>query len=365
MKTSVRVAVIGGVRPQYIKIAALQWKVNQFNSMSRNKVIATYINSGQHYDDLLSAQIIDELGIHFDYTINYSTKDPVEILGFMFVKLSKLLEELKPTLDWVIVMGDTTTTFVAATVAVRQGLPVVHIEAGVRSGDITTVEEMHRRVVSHISTVHLCTSKQSIENLSKENIRENVYWTGDLSYDYVMKCANEIEYINTNIKKDYVLMTLHKPLNLNSVTTMKNLLKIMGNYTRDVMFVCHPRTKIKLKEMGITSKLGSIHLLDALPYKQMLAAIKECSFILTDSGGLQREAYYLKKRCLIRRNSLGWSIFIDNNIHRLIGNDTESLISGLEWAENSMHYAFPSINEEFIRKDSWNFAFSQLIALTQ
>jgi UDP-N-acetylglucosamine 2-epimerase len=131
------------------------------------------------------------------------------------------------------------------------------------------------------------------------------------------------------------------------------------------MFVCHPRTKIKLQEMGITNQLGNIQFLDALSYKQMLAAIKACSFILTDSGGLQREAYYLKKRCLIRRNSLGWSIYIDKNIHRLIGSDKEDLIRGLDWAESSIGSVFPSIDEEFIRKDSWNFAFTQLIALTQ
>lgn len=360
----VRIVVIGGVRPQYIKIAALQRSIMQYNLVSQNHIAATYIDSGQHYDELLSAQLIDDLGIQFDYRLTYPTKDPIEIMAEMFVRISRILDQLDDKPDWVVVMGDTTTTFVGATVAVRKGFPLIHLEAGVRSGDISTVEEMHRRVVSHLSTVHFCTTKASIDNLARENIIDHVYWTGDLAHDFTISCAETAGSGVIDLDKDYILTTLHKPININSEHVLSNILHVLFEYPRDTVIICHPRTRKKLDEMGIKTSLGRIHIVDALPYRKMLAAIKGCAFLLTDSGGLQREAYYLKKRCLIRRDSLGWSLFVDNDIHHLVGDNQNSLREGLAWAEYAQNTFFPSIDDQFIRSDSWLFALGTLVELS-
>ncbi|KAA3641002.1 MAG: hypothetical protein DWQ02_01175 [Bacteroidetes bacterium] len=359
--SEVRVLVIGGVRPQFIKIAALQWNIEQFNKNSKTPILATYVNTGQHYDATLSSNIINELNIHFDHSFTYSTNDPIEILGIMFIKLSKLLDEIVPKPDLVMVMGDTTTTFVGATVAVRKGFPLVHMEAGVRSGDINKVEEMHRRVVSHLTTIHFCTSRNSEKNLNKENITKNIYWTGDMSYDYIINCSKSKKNHFLYDKRNYVLATLHKPLNLEANDTLENILSALSNYSREVLFICHPRLRIKLNEMGIQDKLGKIQFIDALPYKQMIHAIKNCGFILTDSGGLQREAYYLKKRCLIRRDTLGWSIFVRNQIHHLIGEDKKSILDGLAWVEDSLNLDYPILDNQFIRPDSAFYALNKLM----
>jgi UDP-N-acetylglucosamine 2-epimerase len=364
MQEIVNVLVVGGVRPQFIKMAALEWAISKYNTTSPFYINAKYVNTGQHYDSLLSSQIVEELGLSFDFNFSYSDRDPISIMGNMFIEFSKVLDAINPRPDWVIVMGDATTTFVGAVVAARKGYPVVHLEAGVRSGTLASIEEMHRRIVSHISTVHFCTSRTGVDNLKNENITNNVYWTGDIAHDYIVDSANQNNKAFSELKGNYILLTLHKPSNIDSPTHIKNLISILSSYTRQTLFIVHPRTKKKLLELGISSNVENVKFCDALTYKSMLSTLKGCSFAITDSGGLQREAYYLKKRCLVRRESVGWTNFIDANVHRLIGGELDGIKAGLEWAEKSLHEDYPNIDEEFIRNDSWMYAFDTLVNLT-
>ena len=359
----VQIAVIAGVRPQFIKVSFLQQAITLFNSMSTKRINATYINSGQHYSDELSHDLIKELNIKFDVSLVNDDKDPNHMLGNMLIGISDAIKNMSIRPRWIVVMGDATTTLVGALCAIRLGIPVVHLEAGVRSGDLSSVEEIHRRVVSHISYLHFCTSKSGVSNLANENITKNVFWSGDTTYDFFMKYAGSQ---STGIMglKDYILVTLHKPVNINSDEILSKTIEHFSLTKRTVIFITHPRTKARLLDLEL-HKNKKILFLDSLPYNQMIAAIKGAAFLYTDSGGLQRESYYLKKRCLVRRDSLGWSWMINAGINKLVGYEKESVQEGLEWMEDQIsNCTYPNIDGEFIKDESWKFVLNTLIGLS-
>jgi len=290
--------VIGGVRPQFIKIAAFQREIKKYNSTFPQKINAYYLNSGQHYDFNLSDVLIKDLGIQFDYTLVHQDRRPIYVLGNMITGIYDILSTIDNRPDWVIVFGDTNSTLAGAYASARLGLPIVHVEAGVRSGDITSPEEIHRRIVSHISSAHFCTLRSCVTNLSNEGIVDKVYWTGDLCYDFFVDYANSLRNnIDPFINGEYVLVTLHKSVNLESDKLLINLVNVLEEYQRPSIFVMHPKCQERLKQLALLKSNKKINYVPSLSYKDMISAMKGCAFIITDSGGIQREAYYLKKRC--------------------------------------------------------------------
>ncbi len=364
-KNKVMIIVIGGVRPQFIKIAALQEAIKKFNVNSNTTIVSKYINTGQHYDNLLSNTLIRELNIKFDYNLDYKRKEPMEILGSMIPKIYKILEFYKERVDWVVIFGDATTTIGGAIAASRCGIPIIHFEAGVRTNDLKAPEEIHRRVVSHISSVHFCTSKSGVKNLAKENITNYVYWTGDIAYDFFMDLSKLQPIGIFDLPKNkYILFTLHKSVNINSDKILCNLITFLTKYKREVLFVAHPKTKKRIIDLGL-NKINGIVIKDSLPYKKMISAIKGCAFIITDSGGLQREACYLGKRCLVRRDELGWSFLVNSGLNKLIGIDKQSLRKGAEWMESKLpqQYDNKKAINQFFRQNAWKYALNKIVKL--
>jgi len=358
--------VIGGVRPQFIKIAAFQREIDKYNNVCfTQKINAYYLNSGQHYDFNLSNALIRELGIRFDYTLVHKDRRPIYVLGNMITGIYDALSNVENRPDWVIVFGDTSSTVAGAFASARLGLPIVHIEAGVRSGDLASPEEVHRRIVSHISSVHLCTLRSCVSNLSNEGIVNNVYWTGDLCYEYFMDYANSLpNSINHLANGEYILVTLHKPANLESDKLLINLVNVLEEYQRPSFFVMHPKCQERLEKLSLIKSNKNIHYVLSLPYKDLISAMKGCAFIITDSGGIQRESYYLRKRCLIRRDSLGWLGLVNDGIHHLIGTSIEEIFYGLSWAESAIQTAEYGIwTDEPIRENAGQIALEILHSL--
>jgi UDP-GlcNAc3NAcA epimerase len=360
-KDSVKIVVVGGVRPQFIKIAALQDAIEKHNYSSKTKIVAQYINSSQHYDNELSKVLIDELGLHFDYTLSHHSNLPIEMLGSMIVGIYNILDSLDSRPDWVVVIGDTTTTLAGAIAATRKLLPVVHVEAGVRSGKLNSMEEMHRKMVSHVSTVHFCYSKQDTENLRLENIVNNVYWTGDLAYSYF---SNIIKKIPAGYGSfpfgEYILVSIHKPQNLFSENMLVDLVAALNKQFRPVLFVMHPRCQERLKELNLL-KSEKITYNQSLNYTEMLSAIKGCAFVITDSGGVRRESFYLNKPCLVRKDSVGWLAPFQSGQSKLIGRSDYT--KELEWAEQRLIEGVASNISDFVRGDSIELALEKLIDL--
>lgn len=345
---TINLVIIAGIRAQFMKVAALQRAIQKWNDATSPYICATYVNSGQHYDDDLAGIFIRELDIHFDCDLSSTYQDlrPIRILGDMIVQLYDLLDDISKPIDWVIVFGDANTTMGGAIAAAKRGLPVIHVEAGLRTGNLKSPEEINRIVADHVSTIHFVSSRQDVANLKAEGLTRNVVWTGDLIGDLVKQLSPTLPPSLTGYSPDeYVLSSLHREENLRSDTIMHNVLEALNEYSKRVVFIAHPRTRIKLKELGLYG-LKNIDFLDTLPYKQMLSAIKGCAFVVTDSGAFQREAYYLGKRCLIRQDEPFWPSLVQADVHRTIGGDKCNIQLGFRWMEQVLASGeYPTVDD--------------------
>jgi UDP-GlcNAc3NAcA epimerase len=363
----INVAVISGVRPQFTRTAALSWAFEQYNSYSKVKINPVLINSGQHYDDDLAKKQLDDLHIKFDYQLTHSNKDPIYILGNMIIGIYNILKELDTKPDWVIVSGDATTTLSGAIAAARLNIPILHLEAGMRSGNLAEMEEINRRMVDHISSLHYPSSKAAVKNLKREGIEDTVFWFGDISAEFIQTISKQITPgLDGFPRGEYILATLHKPDNIFSEETLTNILYTLSNHHRPVVFLPHPQTYTILEEKGLLN-IKNISYIRPLPYTKMLAAMKGCAFIVTDSGGLHKEAYYLRKRCLVRRDVGGWTTLIDAGIHRRIDRTAEDIKLGLDWMEAAISQGeYPSLNnEDLFRSNAGIDALETLVRITQ
>lgn len=339
---SVNVIFIVGIRSQYIKLASMQRAIHKFNIDSNIKINPIFINTGQHYDYELS-QFISELGIHFDYTFEYTDKNPLSILGTMQIKIGKCINEIcaNQTIHWLVVFGDSNSTLAGAIIASRLHIPLIHIESGVRIGDKSSIEEINRIVTDHIAQIHFVSSEIDEQNLIKEGLTNNNFYSGDIVYDLVLDLSQKIKSGYKDFQNGYILCTIHREENLQSTLVIENILNVLSSYKRKVIFITHPRTKSVIDELKLEN-LENIFFTSSIPYKKLLSAIKGCSFLVTDSGTLQREAFYLKKRCLIRQDIAFWQSLIQAGIHRTFENSKEDFIEKLEWIEQAILKDYPA-----------------------
>jgi len=341
MQTPITIAVIAGARPQFMKVAALQRAVlkwNTQNTQPMRQVKAIYINSGQHYDSQLSTTFFEELEIHFDIdlTNTYESRRPIDMLGNMIINLYDAFDQINSPVHWVIVVGDTNTTMAGAIAAAKRKLPLAHIEAGVRLGTLDNTEEQNRVVTERLSTVLFLTSKQDGQNLLREGISRHTVWSGDLIYDLVKDVMPDLPAgYGPDTPDKYVLATLHREETVQSDETMFNIMTALNSYQERVVFVCHPRTCQRLSELQLDN-LDNFIYINGLSYKEMLSAIKGSSFVVTDSGGVQRESYYLGKRCLIQQEQAFWPSLVQAGINRTIGSSEDSIRAGFAWMKTAL-----------------------------
>lgn len=332
----IRLAVIGGIRSHYMKLAAFQLAVRKFNAQNNSTCFdVTYINSGQHYDNELSRDFINELdvNIHYDFTGKYSNQDPIHILGQMIIILSGLLSKLE-NLDWVVVFGDANTTLAGAIASSKCGIPLIHIEAGLRTHDIKSPEEVNRVVADHLSSMLFVSSKNDLNNLMNEGLLQKSKWTGDLIADLVRELGPKVgDSLQGYEAGQYILASLHREENLIDTKVVRNAVTLLSNYRLPTVFLTHPRTHEILKSLDLT-QIPNIDFRNTLCYRDLLSAIKGCSFLFTDSGAFQREAYYLGKRCLVRQDTPFWISLVEAGINRAIGREFEEMNDGITWIEN-------------------------------
>lgn len=335
MRSSIRIVVIAGIRAQFMKLAAFQDAVSRWNAISTPRFEAIYINSGQHYDDDLAGVFIQELGIRFDIDLTgtYGDLRPIRLLAEMIVHLHEALLDRIDLPDWVIVFGDANTTLAGSLAAAKLGLPVIHIEAGLRTGDFSSPEEVNRVVSDHLSRLHFVSSRRDMDNLAKEGLIETSFWTGDLIGDLVARLSSTIAPSLDGFQSGtYILASIHREENVRSDKILRNIIQSLNSFGRPVVFIAHPRVRERLKQLRLF-ELENIRYVNALPYKSMLSAIKGCAYIFTDSGAFQREAYYLRKRCIIRQDQPFWSALVNSGVHITVGTSPNSIFDGLKWAE--------------------------------
>jgi len=317
---------IVGARPQFIKCAPLSKKI-------REHFTEFLIHTGQHYDENMSEVFFDELGIPSpDVNLQIGSGPHGEQTGKMLEAIEGILLEKKP--DMVLVYGDTNSTLAGALAAVKLHIPVAHVEAGLRSFDRMMPEEVNRVLTDHIASLLFCPTETAVSNLQKEGITSGVYVTGDVMVDAIRQ-ALPVAQVKSTVLEDldlspggYYLATVHRPSNTD---ILENLLSIMGALNEikyPVVFPIHPRTKGYLKLHGIDpTRYPQIILTGPKSYLDMVRLLDGCRMVLTDSGGLQKEAYIMQKPCVTLRDTTEWVETVEDGWNVLVGADRERIES--------------------------------------
>lgn len=323
-----KIATIVGARPQFIKAAAVSRKIrNQFDEI--------LVHTGQHYDYEMSEIFFRELDLpNPDYNLDIGSGNH----GFQTGKMLERIEEvlLKENPGLVLIYGDTNSTLAGAISAAKLHIPVGHIEAGLRSFDRSMPEEINRIVADHVSTLLFCPTTSAVENLSHEGIHRGVILTGDVMTDVLYR-HREIAISHSRIigdlnliREDYCLATIHRASNTDNPESLISILTAFKECGKKIVFAIHPRTRKKISEFGLQSVVpDNVLLINPVGYLDMLALIINSSKIITDSGGLQKEAYILGKPCITLRDSTEWVETVDLGWNILVGTDLQKIVHAI------------------------------------
>ena len=322
-----KLLTIVGARPQFIKAAA-------FSSTLKNypEVKEVIVHTGQHYDKNMSNVFFEELSIPKPkYILNSGGKLHGEMTGYQLTEIEKIIISENP--DYVIVYGDTNSTLAGALAAVKLHIPVVHIESGLRSFNIRMPEEINRILTDRMSTFLFCPSKTASENLINEGFnafQSNIFDVGDIMYDSI-KLFSALHHNNLEFKAPFALCTIHRQENTDDINRISEILEGMNHISNEIniKLPLHPRTKKLLKTLKV--KLGdNIEVLEPLSYKDFIGLMQHSEIIISDSGGIQKEAYFLKKNCIVLRDETEWKELTDSNNNILVGANKNKLIKAYQ-----------------------------------
>lgn len=318
---------IAGARPQFIKAAPLSRAL----AFSFKEV---FVHTGQHYDHGMSEVFFTEMEMRPpDFNLGIGGGSHGEQTGKMLIELEKILNEVKP--DCVLVYGDTNSTLAGALAAVKAQIPLAHVEAGLRSYNRAMPEEINRVLTDHVSTLLFCPTDAAVENLLKEGITKGVHRVGDVMYDallYNLEVAREKSLIQKrlNLKRgEYALATVHRAANTDDRERMRSILSALGQLSSRVIFPVHPRTRKMMREWEISVGLN-VTMIEPVGHFDMLALQENANCILTDSGGVQKEAYLLGVRCITLREETEWVETVASGWNRLAGVDEKKIIDLFE-----------------------------------
>lgn len=296
-----------GTRPEAIKLDSLLKE-----ALSRN-LDFEFVHTGQHYDWEMSMQYIKDLNLpEPDVFLSEEKGDAASNVGRIFTDSMKYLKKNIPKA--VVVLGDTNSTLGVALATCKLGVPLVHVEAGCRSFDWSMPEEKNRVIVSDCADINFAPTERCVRNLKSENIRGDIVLSGHPLVKTVHSIAE-----NTNDKevlesfrlqpKSFFLVTFHRVENVDSKSRLQHIIKVINSMDKKVVFPMHPRTRLRLKEFDLSGELDkgeNLVLTPPLSYRQTLSLVKNAFFVVTDSGGLQQEAYLLETPCITVRESIPW-----------------------------------------------------------
>jgi len=311
---------IVGARPQFIKLAPLSSKLKGMHE----EII---VHTGQHYDYVMSEKIFQDLGIRTpDIHLGIGSGSHATQTAEMMKLLESAMIEKKP--DLVIVFGDTNSTIAAALSAAKLKMKILHIEAGLRSFNKNMPEEINRIVTDHISSYLFAPTQTAVQHLTTEGLKDQTYLTGDIMVDTMkasLKIALQKSTVLSDLKlefNDFSLLTLHRDYNVDNPVLLENLLSQLGQTDSKIIFPVHPRTKKILSSFNTIPK--NIQLTEPVGYLDFIRLEYASKRIITDSGGIQKEAYLLKKPCITLRTETEWIETVEEKWNLLISpNDQE------------------------------------------
>lgn len=329
-----KILSIVGARPQFIKCAPLSRAI-------RKEHTEILVHTGQHYDPEMSEIFFKELNIpEPDYNLGIGSGSHAEQTGEMLIEIEKILLYKKP--DIVLVYGDTNSTLAGALAASKLHIKVVHVEAGLRSFDRDMPEEINRVLTDHISDLLFCPTETAVLNLKDEGITTGVYNVGDVMLDaleYNIKIAEKKATILDDLDlspKEYLVATIHRASNTDRSKNLSSIVNAFCDVDIPIVFPVHPRTEKYLKHYGLWDKLcEKVKVIPPLGYLEMLKLMAHSRKILTDSGGVQKEAYMLGVPCITMRETTEWVETVEDGGNVLVGADYKNIVDAIKCSKES------------------------------
>ncbi len=338
------VLCVVGARPNFMKIAPIMRAFQQPEFGIR----ATLLHTGQHYDAEMKQSFFDQLHIpEPDIDLGVGSGSHAEQTANIMIKFEPVLDQEKP--DAVLVVGDVNSTIACALVAVKKGIPVIHVEAGLRSGDRAMPEEINRVLTDQISDLLFTTEESAAENLAGEGIAQSrVHFVGNVMIDTLQyNLASAVSPADSlaklmpaeDVPEKYGLMTLHRPSNVDDPEVLERLLTTLVEISQHqpLVFPIHPRTRQRIESAGLSDLLssGQIILTPPMGYLEMLGLMKGAQLVLTDSGGIQEETTALGVPCVTLRENTERPITVDQGTNTIVGSDPEKILQAVQEIQQS------------------------------
>lgn len=319
-----KIVTVLGARPQFIKSGVVSREFSKYSQI--NEIV---VNTGQHYDANMSDIFFKDMGIKKpDYNLGIGGGSHGEMTGKMIEQIESILTCEKP--DFVLLYGDTNSTLAGAIAAVKLHIKIAHVEAGLRSFNMKMPEEINRILTDKVSTLLFCPTKIAMNNLKNEICRSDFskcILTGDVMQDsafYYKKIAKKPDIL---INSPFDLCTIHRAENTDNKERLSNIvdaLNSIGNKNK-IILPLHPRTKQKINLFGIKFS-KHIEVVEPLGYLQMLWLLNNCSLVLTDSGGLQKEAFFFEKPCITLRDETEWVELVEAGVNKIVGTQSKNIL---------------------------------------
>lgn len=326
MAAPLKFVSIVGARPQFVKAAIMSRAIRRHHQ-------EILVHTGQHYDPEMSAVFFEEMEIpRPSIQLACGSGTHAQQTAAMLVGIEEVLARERP--DWVVVFGDTNSTLAGTLAAAKLGLRVAHVEAGVRSFNRDMPEEVNRLVADRLATVLLCPSQTAVQNLANEGIRDGVHLVGDVMFEAfataMRRAAATSRALDTFglLEKHYLLVTVHRAENTDDPARLTGVLQALDALEEPVIFPVHPRTRQAMDALGYQPR-PHVRLIAPLGYLDTLRLLADARLLLTDSGGLQKEAYWSAVPCVTLRDQTEWVETVELGWNRLVGSDTQLIINAV------------------------------------
>jgi UDP-GlcNAc3NAcA epimerase len=331
-----RILTVVGARPQFVKAAPLV-------AALRKRFHHTLLHTGQHFDDAMSGVFFRELGIPKPQIhLGIAGGSHGAMTGAMLAAIEAAIERVKPSL--VVVLGDTNSTLAGSLAAAKMNIPIAHVEAGLRSFDMKMPEEVNRRLTDHVATLLFCPTKSSAENLAREGITKGVFVVGDVMTDVLRKMRSPAKKAlrSMELPRDFYYATVHRQENTDDRLRLSGILEALGRLPHPVVLPLHPRTRTRMKTFKLSAP-PNLRIMEPVSYVASLGLSLGARAVLTDSGGLQKEAFLLGTPCLTLRDTTEWTETLKGGANRLVGARTASIVRAARAIERDPPQVRPGV----------------------
>jgi UDP-GlcNAc3NAcA epimerase len=352
-----KIVTVVGARPQFIKSATVSRAITEHNKFVTNDslhITEVIVHTGQHFDRNMSDIFFEEMRLpKISVFLNINSLSHGAMTGQMLDKLEQFFIKEKP--DMVLVYGDTNSTLAAALAAAKLHIPIGHVEAGLRSFNRRMPEEVNRLLTDHLSELLFCPTEQAVNNLKLEGIgieekklsvsiksrkySQRVELVGDVMYDAALFYQKYAKKPDIEIPDTYILATIHRAENTDDETRLRSIFKGFDKLSQEISIVIplHPRTKKRMHQLNIDYDINGTKIIDPVGYLEMIYLLGRCVFVMTDSGGLQKEAFFFKKPCIILREETEWVELVEHEYNLLAGTEAEKICAAFAELKNNLY----------------------------